>query len=398
MNSRDDDRQLWAVLRKHFKMSPKHEEYPMNPLCRSSLSKIVLTVVCAGLIAWAGVPALAQAEGSLSGRVFDGDGQPLTSGAEVQLIDPAGRFAVFETRTQADGTYEFTAVFPATYVVKAFPLGDTPWIPEFYPDVKCPVFPFDCEIYGGAEITVGEGQTVTGIDFFLDRGAAIEGRIATVETGFPVEGVEVVAYVSTGLFDGPYVAGRAVTGSDGSYRIQGMQSSSGLGYFVWTQVPPGSPFSNTIYPGRPCQGLFCDASEGTSLDVRLGETTQGVDLSLWPLGSCGDGTSLCLGPGGRFQLSTTWQSNDESGVAMPRAFTQDSGYFWFFDAVNVELVIKMVDGCGFNGHFWVYISGLTDLAVDLEILDTQTQRTWTRTTGFGEPFPTVGDIQAFPCS
>jgi hypothetical protein len=32
----------------------------------------------------------------------------------------------------------------------------------------------------------------------------------------------------------------------------------------------------------------------------------------------------------------------------------DTGYFWFFEDTNVELVVKVLDGRAINGHTWVF--------------------------------------------
>ncbi|MES1211841.1 MAG: hypothetical protein ABUL63_05860, partial [Acidobacteriota bacterium] len=39
----------------------------------------------------------------------------------------------------------------------------------------------------------------------------------------------------------------------------------------------------------------------------------------------------------------------------------DSAYFWFFDAANIELVVKILDGRLVNGHRWVFYGALTDV-------------------------------------
>ena len=74
-----------------------------------------------------------------------------------------------------------------------------------------------------------------------------------------------------------------------------------------------------------------------------------------------------------------------------------TGAFWFFAAENVEVVVKMFDGCAINGHFWLYVSGLTDLGVDLTVIDRQsgTARTYRREAG--RLFAPLADVEAFPC-
>ena len=43
--------------------------------------------------------------------------------------------------------------------------------------------------------------------------------------------------------------------------------------------------------------------------------------------------------------------NGDSGPGMGVALTGDSGYFWFFNAANIELVVKVLDACAIvAGH------------------------------------------------
>ena len=50
--------------------------------------------------------------------------------------------------------------------------------------------------------------------------------------------------------------------------------------------------------------------------------------------------------------------------------TDDSGYLWFFDADNIELIVKVLDGCGVNNRYWVFAGGLTNVEVDIIVTDT----------------------------
>ncbi len=76
---------------------------------------------------------------------------------------------------------------------------------------------------------------------------------------------------------------------------------------------------------------------------------------------------------GRFEARASWQKRDgTTGVANAVQLAADSGYFWFFSPESVEVLIKMVDACGFEGfdNFWVFAGGLTDVEVHLEVTDT----------------------------
>ena len=55
--------------------------------------------------------------------------------------------------------------------------------------------------------------------------------------------------------------------------------------------------------------------------------------------------------------------------------TADTGYFWFFDDANVELVVKVLDGRSVNGHFWVFFGALSDVGYSITVTDTATGET-----------------------
>lgn len=125
-----------------------------------------------------------------------------------------------------------------------------------------------------------------------------------------------------------------------------------------------------------------------------------------PRGSGGSGTppstctpsetTLCLGSG-RFRVTAFWNAGGgQAGVAHARALGRDSGYFWFFAPDNAELFVKVLDGCGFNGAYWVFVSGLTDLSIQLTLTDTATGRNWRASTNLRELFPPQIDLRAFP--
>lgn len=111
-----------------------------------------------------------------------------------------------------------------------------------------------------------------------------------------------------------------------------------------------------------------------------------------------DSTTLCLN-GGRFRVRVAWtRSGGGSGPGMAVPLTADSGYFWFFDAANIELVVKVLDACGIPpGNFWVFAGGLTNVGVVLTVDDRVAGSTRTYTNPLGMPFPPLQDTAAFEC-
>ena len=116
-------------------------------------------------------------------------------------------------------------------------------------------------------------------------------------------------------------------------------------------------------------------------------------------GSCAPDTNvLCLGDG-RFRVTVGWLRADGSaGMAGAAPITDGTGEFWFFDEANVELVVKVLDGCGLPApSFWIFAGGLTNVGFDLLVEDTVTGGSRTYTNAPGTAFPPLQDTRALPC-
>lgn len=84
------------------------------------------------------------------------------------------------------------------------------------------------------------------------------------------------------------------------------------------------------------------------------------------------GHNLCL-QNGRFKVEAAWRTNQgANGLGFAQALTTDTGYLYFFNPANVELVVKVLNGCPVNNRFWVFAGGLTNVEVDLVVTDTLT--------------------------
>jgi len=124
-----------------------------------------------------------------------------------------------------------------------------------------------------------------------------------------------------------------------------------------------------------------------------------VTLTVTNIPQCtGDLYTLCLN-GGRFTVTATFQQTPEGpSVAAPAVpLTNDTGYFWFFDPTNIELVVKVLTGCAVNGDYWVFAGGLTNVGVEMKVTDTVTGASKSYSNTFGTPFQPIQDSSAFPC-
>ena len=118
-----------------------------------------------------------------------------------------------------------------------------------------------------------------------------------------------------------------------------------------------------------------------------------------PQGGChADFRTLCL-QDGRFEITAEWRTpQGKAGEGNPGAFTDETGYFWFFSNQNIEVLVKILDGCGINDSYWVYVAGLTNIWVELEIRDTKTGELKTWTNPMGQSFRPIEDTGYFDCA
>jgi len=106
-------------------------------------------------------------------------------------------------------------------------------------------------------------------------------------------------------------------------------------------------------------------------------------------------TVLCLG-GGRFEVSITWATDSDSGSGhVVPGYSADSGLFWFFNENNWELMIKALNGCGVNGHRWVFTAATTNVQYDVTVKDLYTNDTAMYHNPLGVSAPAVTDTSAF---
>jgi CSLREA domain-containing protein len=159
----------------------------------------------------------------------------------------------------------------------------------------------------------------------------------------------------------------------------------------------GSPALDAGNPATPGSGNgACEATDqrgarrpgGAACDLGAFEKTSAC--------VAGGGT-LCLG-NGRFAVTAIFQA---PGVGAPPStaqgvtLTPDSGYFWFFDPGNVEVTVKVLNGCGINNRYWVFAAGMTNVNVVLTVTDTATGQVKTYTNPQGRTFRSILDTGAF---
>jgi hypothetical protein len=116
-----------------------------------------------------------------------------------------------------------------------------------------------------------------------------------------------------------------------------------------------------------------------------------------PPGPCVESaTALCL-LGNRFRVEAAWEDHAGGrGPGRAESFTDESGWFWFFNPLNTELVVKVRDACAppFE-RFWFFAAGLTDVGVTLTVADTGARLVRRYENPRGQAFAPVQDTNAF---
>jgi CSLREA domain-containing protein len=164
-----------------------------------------------------------------------------------------------------------------------------------------------------------------------------------------------------------------------------------------------------LLPGSPAIDHGALAGDPAALPCAVGDQ-RGVAR---PVDGDGDGVPRCdigaveetagcvPGPAtfcardARFSVRARWRTPDRDGDGQAVPLTSESGYFWFFSPENVELLVKILDGCELNGRYWVFSTGLTDVGVELEVTDTRTGVSRTYSSPTGAPFAPRFDTDAF---
>lgn len=112
-------------------------------------------------------------------------------------------------------------------------------------------------------------------------------------------------------------------------------------------------------------------------------------------GACeGSSADLCLNDE-RFRVEVTWATEDDAGEGRPVDFrTSDSGVFSFFDGANWEILVKVIDACALNDHYWIFAGSTTNVAYELTVTDTVTGESKSYSNELGISAPAITDTTA----
>lgn len=99
----------------------------------------------------------------------------------------------------------------------------------------------------------------------------------------------------------------------------------------------------------------------------------------------------------RFRAKVDWwtAAGDEGQAHVVPLGSNLSGLFWFFREDNWEMMIKILDGCSVNDHYWVYAAAATDVGYRLTVTDQWTGKDKVYENPLGQLAPAITDSGAF---
>ena len=201
--------------------------------------------------------------GAIGGRVTRTSDGAFLAGMPVYATAVSGDDPAVSAVTRLDGTFLIAGLIPGDYTIKTGSVEGDSLLTEYYLGVH--------DAQSATPVGVGEGQSLSGIDFNLDRGGSITGTITGDPDGRALAGVSVTVRL-TGSDEEPEY--HATTRTDGSYDIHGL--------------PPGTYRMNAGTAGTPHEENYRgeyyrdapDADSATLIEVGSGEHVPGIDAGL----------------------------------------------------------------------------------------------------------------------
>ena len=166
----------------------------------------------------------------------------------------------------------------------------------------------------------------------------------------------------------------------------------GLGLDDTLRVTVSVPESASIPSGGVIAAATVTDLRTNDANVVLGQRQGSGSLVSGPCTP--NANSLCLN-NGRFKVTATYTSAQGSGTATAIPGTSDTGQFWFFSSQNVEMVVKVLNGCTFNQRYWVFAGGLTNVQVTMTVTDMANGTVKTYTNPLNTAFQPIQDTAAF---
>lgn len=207
--------------------------------------------------------------GRISGIITDGETGLGIEGVVVQIYTEYGTHLIDEA-SDTSGAYISGPGLPAgTYHLRT--TNSAGYFNEVFDDQPCGIT--SCYISSGTDVVVEIGQTTDGIDFGLELGGRIAGRVISSASGAAVSNARVWVYDELGDW-----IGSTHSDATGAYLCCG-GLAGGAVYYVEVYA---SFFMAEVYDDLQCGPYACNITGGTGVWVNDGDLTSGIDLALDP--------------------------------------------------------------------------------------------------------------------
>jgi hypothetical protein len=251
------------------------------------------------------------------------------------------------------------AIFSATDEFPGDCLGFTISSPDFltqYANGHVDIKPDGCE---GAEVVFGEDEIVIRT-----------GRTIVVQLGE--------------LPDAPFIPAFQVLDA-------GFQS----GFYSRPLLIPAEPDE----VGDLGPGLIVNVLGGENFEIGTDGAWAVADFPPAPPGTCQPaGGFVCLN-NDRFKVEVSFRTGGGmtggANPATPLYAQGDTGLFYFFPEQNWGLILKILNGCSINNHFWVLASAPTNVQFTATVTDTVEDRVRVYENPQNARFEPVTDTEAF---
>ena len=104
----------------------------------------------------------------------------------------------------------------------------------------------------------------------------------------------------------------------------------------------------------------------------------------------------------RFQVEVAFDTALGAGASgkaffLPVAAPLSGGVLYFFSQNNPEMLVKVLDGCDVNDHYWVFLAAATTIGFELTVTDRVTGIAYRRSNPDGQQAQPFSDVRAFAC-
>jgi hypothetical protein len=140
----------------------------------------------------------------------------------ISILARSTTIEVATTTSDATGAYTSGPLAAGTYLLRASPIYASNYLNQVFPSIDClrsSLQPL-CDFSRGRAVTVQPGATTSGLDFPLELGGKIGGRVFTRDTRRPVGSARVSVFTDYGQ------SRSAVTLSDGTFSSLGLPRGS----------------------------------------------------------------------------------------------------------------------------------------------------------------------------